>query len=320
LQATRWARIDQLADAVEGIPDGATLMVGGFMAVGSPRRLIDELVRQGKKDLTLIVNDTARPGVGVFQLVLGLARLGTLANFVSHTVVVGFTAGAAVLIAASQVKNFFGVSIPRGVATHEVLLALGRQIGDINPYITAVALATMLASAVVRHWVPRLPHLIAAMLTGSVTAAALNQAFGGAERTGIATIGALKVGLPPLSLPDFAPATIEKLVPIAIALGLLGLTDAVSIARAVAPRSGQRIDGNQEFIGQGLSNLAGAFFSGYASSGSFNLSGLNYAAGAKTPLAAMFSALFLLVIVLFLAPLAKYLPIAAMAGILFVVA
>lgn len=158
--------------------------------------------------------------VGVFQLVLGLARLGTF-NFVSHTVVVGFTAGAAVLIAASQVKNFFGVSIPRGVATHEVLLALGRQIGDINPYVTAVALTTMLASAVVRHWVPRLPHLIAAMLTGSVTAAALNQAFGGAERTGIATIGALQLGLPPLSLPDFAPATIEKLVPIAIALGLL---------------------------------------------------------------------------------------------------
>lgn len=236
--------------------------------------------------------------VGVFQLVLGLARLGTLANFVSHTVVVGFTAGAAVLIAASQVKNFFGVSIPRGVATHEVLLALGRQIGDINPYVTAVALTTMLASAVVRHWVPRLPHLIAAMLTGSVTAAALNQAFGGAERTGIATIGALQLGLPPLSLPDFAPATIEKLVPIAIALGLLALTEAVSIARAVALRSGQRIDGNQEFIGQGLSNLAGAFFSGYASSGSFNRSGLNYAAGAKTPLAAMFSALFLLVIVL----------------------
>lgn len=258
--------------------------------------------------------------VGVFQLVLGLARLGTLANFVSHTVVVGFTAGAAVLIAASQVKNFFGVSVPRGAATHEVLLALGQQIGDINPYVTAVALATMLASAVVRHWVPRLPHLIAAMLTGSVTAAALNHAFGGAERTGIATIGALQVGLPPLSLPDFAPATIEKLVPIAIALGLLALTEAVSIARAVALRSGQRIDGNQEFIGQGLTNLAGAFFSGYASSGSFNRSGLNYAAGAKTPLAAMFSALFLLVIVLFLAPLAKYLPIAAMAGILFVVA
>ena len=109
-------------------------------------------------------------------------------------------------------------------------------------------------------------------------------------------------------------------MPIAIAVALLALTEAVSIARAVALKSGQRIQGNQEFIGQGLSNLAGAFFSGYASSGSFNRSGLNYEAGARTPLAAVFSAVFLLLIVLFLAPLAAYLPIPAMAGILFVVA
>ena len=109
-------------------------------------------------------------------------------------------------------------------------------------------------------------------------------------------------------------------MPIAIAVALLALTEAVSIARAVALKSGQRIDGNQEFIGQGLSNLAGAFFSGYASSGSFNRSGLNLEAGARTPLAAVFSAVLLLVIVLFLAPLAAYLPMPAMAGILFLVA
>ena len=258
--------------------------------------------------------------VGVFELVLGLARLGTLANFVSHTVVVGFTAGAAVLIIASQVTNFFGVRIPRGAATHEVLLGLARQAGDINWFVTSVALVTVLASIAVRRWVPKLPHLIGAMVAGSVVALLLNQAFGGAQRTGIQTIGALDVGLPPLSLPDFSPATIEQLVPIAIAVALLALTEAVSIARAVALKSNQRIDGNQEFIGQGLSNIAGAFFSGYASSGSFNRSGLNFSAGAKTPLAAVLSAVFLLVIVLFLAPLAEYLPNAAMAGILFVVA
>jgi sulfate permease, SulP family len=101
---------------------------------------------------------------------------------------------------------------------------------------------------------------------------------------------------------------------------LLALTEAVSIARAMALKTGQHIDGNQEFIGQGLSNLAGAFFSGYASSGSFNRSGLNLASGARTPLAAVFSAAFLLLILLFLAPLAQYLPLAVMAGILFVVA
>ena len=133
-------------------------------------------------------------------------------------------------------------------------------------------------------------------------------------------MGALSIGLPPLSSPDFSVATLERLVPVALAVALLALTEALSIARAMAIRSGQRIDGNQEFIGQGLSNLVGSFFSGYASSGSFNRSGLNYAAGAQTPLSTVFSAVALLLIMLFLAPLARYLPTAAMAGILFVVA
>ena len=257
--------------------------------------------------------------IGVFQLLLGALRLGTLVNFVSHTVVVGFTAGAAVLIALSQVKNFFGIPIPRGASAHQVLLGLVRQLDAINPYVTAVALATVLAGIAFKRWWPKVPHMIAAMVAGSLLSLLLDQVFG-RSRTGIETIGALHIGLPPLSMPDFDATTIEQLVPIAIAVGLLALTEAVSIARAVALKSGQRIDGNQEFIGQGLSNLAGAFFSGYASSGSFNRSGLNYSAGAKTPLAAVLSALFLLVIVLFLAPLAQYLPIAAMAGILFVVA
>lgn len=257
--------------------------------------------------------------VGIFQLALGALRMGTLVNFVSHTVVVGFTAGAAVLIAASQVKNFFGIPVPRGSSVWQVLTAMVQHAESINPYVTAVAVATVLCSVVVKRWWPRMPYMIAAMVAGGVAAALLNAVFG-AERTGIASIGALAVGLPPLSMPDLSLATVEKLVPIAVAVALLALTEAVSIARAVALKSGQRIDGNQEFIGQGLSNLAGAFFSGYASSGSFNRSGLNHAAGARTPLAAALSAVFLLLILLFLAPMAKYLPIPAMAGILFVVA
>lgn len=257
--------------------------------------------------------------VGAIQLTLGLFRLGTLVNFVSHTVVVGFTAGAAVLIALSQVKNFFGLPIPRGAAAHEVLWGLASQLERINPFVTGVAVATVLASVATKRWLPRVPHMIAAMLAGSGVALVLNRMVGEAH-TGIASIGALSVGLPPLSLPDFSPSRIEQLLPIAVAVALLALTEAVSIARAIAVKAEQRIDGNQEFIGQGLSNLLGSFFSGYASSGSFNRSGLNYAAGARTPLAAVFSAVALLGLVMFLAPLAKYLPIPAMAGILFVVA
>ena len=257
--------------------------------------------------------------VGVFQLLLGGLRLGTLVNFVSHTVVVGFTAGAAVLIAISQVKNFFGIALPRGASVAAVLQGLAQQAQDINPFVTAVSLFTVVCCVAARRWWPRVPHMIVGMVSGSVLAYALNQTWG-LERTGVGSIGALRIGFPPLSSPDFDWQTIATLAPIAVAVALLALTEAVSIARSMALHTGQRIDGNQEFIGQGLSNIVGAFFSGYASSGSFNRSGLNVQAGAQTPLAAVLSAVFLLFIMLFLAPLAQYLPVAAMAGILFVVA
>ena len=101
---------------------------------------------------------------------------------------------------------------------------------------------------------------------------------------------------------------------------ILALTEAVSIARAIAAKTGQRIDGNQEFIGQGLSNIAGSFFSGYASSGSFNRSGANFEAGARTPLAAVGSALILIFLLLVIGPLSNHLPLAVMGAILFMVA
>ncbi|MDD3528403.1 MAG: sulfate permease [Gallionellaceae bacterium] len=257
--------------------------------------------------------------VGLYQLILGLARLGTLVNFISHTVVIGFTAGAAVLIAASQIKNFFGLNIPRGLPFYEILHQFWLQIGAINPYVTAVGALTLVAGLLARRYIPRFPYMIAAMIVGSLVAAALN-ALLSQNVTGIRTVGALASGLPPLSLPDFSLSAISQVAMPALVITMLALTEAASISRAIATRSEQRIDGNQEFVGQGLSNLIGSFFSAYASSGSFNRSGVNYEAGARTPLATVFASGFLIVILLLVAPLAAYLPNAAMAGILFLVA
>ena len=257
--------------------------------------------------------------MGVVKLALGWLRLGTLMNFVSHTVVVGFTAGAAVLIAASQLKNFFGISMPRGADFVHVLWHFAGHLADVNPWVTAVAAFTLAASLLARRWLKRFPHMVVALVAGSLLALLLNQLLG-SERTGIATLGALPRGLPPLSAPDLSRGTLRQLLPIAIAVAMLSLTEAMSIARALALKTEQRIDANQEFIGQGLSNIAGSFFSGYPSSGSFNRSGLNLEAGARTPLAAVFSALLLIVILQLVAPLAAYLPTAAMAGVLFLVA
>ncbi|MFO7593015.1 MAG: SulP family inorganic anion transporter [Pseudomonadota bacterium] len=252
---------------------------------------------------------------GLFQLALGLARMGTLVNFVSHTVVVGFTAGAAILIATSQMKHFFGVEIPRGESFAHTLLELGQKVPDANLYVVAVALTTLISAIVFKKLLPRWPNMLLAMIVGAVLALVL-----GAEEHGIALVGELPGQLPPLSSPDFSLTTLKELAPGAFAVALLGLVEAVSIARSVASKSHQRIDGNQEFIGQGLANMFGSFFSSYASSGSFTRTGVNYTAGARTPMAAITAAISLALILLLIAPLTAYLPIPAMAGILLLVA
>lgn len=253
--------------------------------------------------------------VGAIQLFMGVARLGTLVNFISHSVVVGFTAGAAVLIAASQLKNFFGVTLPRGVGPVETVHSLLLHANDINVYAATVGVGTLLAGILLKRYFPRFPYMIGALLFGSLVSVVLN-----APAHGIATVGALPSQLPPLSMPSFNLETFRELAPTALAVTLFALTEAVSIARSIAIRAGQHIDGNQEFIGQGLSNIVGGFFSGYVATGSFNRSGLNYEAGAKTPLAAIMAGGFLMGIVLLVAPLAAYLPNAAMAGVLLLVA
>ncbi len=256
---------------------------------------------------------------GLFQLILGLARMGVLVNFISHTVVIGFTAGAALLIGASQVKNFFGISIVRGAPFHVVIEQLVLQIGNINPYVTVIGVITLATGILAKRFIPKLPYMIVAMVVGSVVAYLVNLEIG-AETTLIKTVGALPSHLPPFVIPDFSYATIHKVLFPAVVVTMLALTEAVSISRAIAVKSEQRIDGNQEFIGQGLSNLVGCFFSSYASCGSFNRSGVNYTAGAQTPLATVYASIFLVLVLLLVAPLASYLPTAAMAGILFLVA
>ncbi|HFC92537.1 MAG TPA: SulP family inorganic anion transporter, partial [Leucothrix mucor] len=251
---------------------------------------------------------------GVYQLAFGLARLGALVNFVSHTVVIGFTAGAAVLIITSQIKHVTGIFVSKGESFLHTWADLYHGIGQFNFYLLVIALVTLLAAILTKKLFPRAPNLLIGMVVGSVVASFLK------DYTDIKLLGEIPAQLPPLSMPDFSFATIKKLVPEAFAVALLGLIEAVSISRAVATKSDQRIDSNQEFVGQGLSNMVGSFFSSYAGSGSFTRSGVNYEAGAKTPLSAIFAAFFLVIIVLLIAPLTAYLPIAAMGGIILLVA
>lgn len=252
---------------------------------------------------------------GAIQLVLGLVRLGALVNFISHTVVIGFTAGAAVLIATSQLRHFFGLELPAGQAFLTTVTAFTQALPEANPYVVAVGLVTLASAVLLRRLRPRWPYMLLAMGMGSLFC----WGIGGADR-GVAMVGAMPAQLPPPSLPLFSLDVIRELAPGALAVAIIALIEAVSIARAVAMRSNQRIDGNQEFVGQGLSNVVGSFFSCYAGSGSFTRSGANYDAGARTPLAAVFAAVILAGILLLVPGVTVYLPMPAMAGIVLLIA
>jgi len=324
--------------AIAGMPPEYGLYAGMVPAViaalwGSSWHLVSGPTTAASIVLFSAISNFAEPGsveyvrlvltltfmVGIIQLVMGVVRLGTLVNFISHSVVIGFTAGAAILIAVNQLKHFFGLDIPRGAHFYEVIHLWFAHIDQTNLYITAIGAVTLITGILSRKLLPKIPYMIVAMLVGSVLSIILNSIFG-QDVTKIVTVGALPSSLPPLSSPTFDFSMIKSLAPAALAATMFALVEAVSIARSIAIKSGQHIDGNQEFIGQGLSNIAGSFFSGYVATGSFNRSGLNYEAGAKTPLAAVLAGGLLVIIVLMVAPYASYLPNAAMAAILFLVA
>ncbi|MGV6801492.1 MAG: SulP family inorganic anion transporter [bacterium] len=252
---------------------------------------------------------------GCYQLLFGLLRLGQIINFVSHNVVVGFTTGAAILIGASQIQHVLGIDIGHADNLFEKFKLIYEHASSTNVYALAIAAVTLATSIIVKSINSKLPHLLIAMVVGSLTCIALNGTAHGVEM-----VPSIPSHLPPVSIPHFSFDIMSDLAPEALAIALLGLIEAVSIARAVAAQSQQKINGDQEFIGQGLSNIVGSFFSSYAGSGSFTRSGVNYEAGAKTPMSAIFAAFILMAIVLLAAPLATYLPVPAMGAVILVVA
>ena len=255
--------------------------------------------------------------VGVLQLAVGLTPVAQLVDRVPHGVIVGFTAGAAILIINSQVRVLLGLDWPRGLTVFETASRLAQDIGHAHPATMAVAVITLVACVLAKPWNRRVPYMLVGIVSGGFAAAGLVATGLG---DGLAFTDALSSALPPLSAPDLSPATLQALAMPALVMTLLALAEAVSIARAMAQRAGQPLDGPREVRGQALANLAGSLFSSYPASGSFNRSGVNVEAGAVTPLSAISAALLLVLIVALVSPLARWLPLAAVAGVLLMVA
>jgi sulfate permease, SulP family len=258
--------------------------------------------------------------VGVMQWLIGALRLGGLANFISPSALRGFMSGAAALIAVHSMTDLLGLPAPPTHGTGALFMHLAEQAGALRAAAVMVGAATFAVVLVVRRTLPRWPHLLVGLAAGTALAALLNSAQPWPRWGAVAVVGSIPTIWPRFHWPAVDFLSLPDLLSIAFALTIVALGQSISIAKAVAARSGQAIDANREFRGQGLSNIVGGFFSSYVSCGSLNRSLPNFEAGARTPLAAVFASLWLLLLLAFTAPLLALIPLPAIAALLLVVA
>lgn len=253
---------------------------------------------------------------GVIKLFMGIAKMGKLVNFVSYSVIIGFAAGAGVLIAFKQLKYVFGLQVPRGSSVYEIIVYFINNFENTNWHVFLIAVSTLIMAIIIRKFVKRISRLymLIAMIFGSLLTFWL-----GGNLIGVETIGAISSELPSFKIPDFSFENIKMLSSGAIILAMLGLVEAVAISKSIALQTNQKLNSNQEFVSQGLANVIASFFSGYLSSGSFTRSSVNYQVGAKTPLSAIVSGVGLLIGILFFAKYSVFLPKAVMGGVIVLV-
>ena len=253
---------------------------------------------------------------GAFKLIMGIARMGKLASFVSNSVIIGFSAGAGVLIAFKQLKHIFGINIPQGSSFYHIIEYIITHISETNWYAFSVAMVTLVVALTIRKVkkVSRL-YMLVSMVIGSFFALWLSNRYA----VEVNTVGTIPSNLPPFRVPDFNLVNIRTLTSGAIILATLGLVEAAAISRSIALHTHQKLDTNQEFVSQGISNVVSSFFSCYTSSGSFTRSSINYQANAKTPMSAIISGVGLMIVVLLFAKYAAFLPKPAMGGIILLV-
>ena len=253
--------------------------------------------------------------VGVFQLALGLLRMGVLVDFLSHPVVIGFTNAAALIIATSQLPKLLGVTAVQSAHHYEtvwnVVMAASQQVHWPTILMSAGALTLM-------YGLPRLSKKVGsiAILAAAVVTTLVSWAIGFQEHFHGAVVGSIPQGLPAFSWPTFDMMHLLDLAGVAIAISLIGFMEAYSVAKTISAQTRQPVDANQELLGQGLSNITASLFQGYAVSGSFSRSAVNRAAGAVTGFSAIITGTMVALTLLFLTPLLYHMPQALLASVI----
>ena len=265
---------------------------------------------------------------GVFLLAMGIFRLGFMANFLSHPVISGFITASGIIIAASQLKNIFGIEA-HGHNLVQILSSMSGYLGEINWITATIGILT----AAFLFWVRKgllpllrglgLPKRTAEIIakTGPVAAIVATTLLVWAfdlKSAGVKIVGAVPQGLPPLTVPGFSLELWTSLLSSAVLISVIGFVESISVAQTLAAKKRQRIDPDQELIGLGAANIGAAFTSGFPVTGGFSRSVVNYDAGADTPAAGAYTAVGLMFASLFLTPLIFFLPKATLAATIIV--
>lgn len=250
--------------------------------------------------------------VGVFQLFLGLLKLGVLVNFLSHPVVIGFTNAAAIIIATSQISKLFGVTVEKAPHHYETVWRVIKAALDHTHMLTlTMGILSLAILILMKKYLPKLPNVLFAVVVTTLIAW-----FFDFKEMGGAVVGSIPDGLPGFSLPTTSWSDVSGLMGTAVAIGLIGFMEAISIAKAMAARTQQKLDPNQELVGQGLANLTSGLFQGYAVSGSFSRSAVNINAGAITGFSSIVTGIVVGITLLWLTPLLYHLPQATLAAVI----
>lgn len=251
--------------------------------------------------------------VGIFQLILGVLRLGVLVDFLSHPVVIGFTNAAAIIIATSQLSKIFGVVVEKGEHHYDTIWRVVVAASSETHLLTlAMGLLAIAIMALLKKFSPKMPSVLIAVVITT-----LLSYFIGYESQGGSVVGVVPAGITMPNVPtNLSWDVLVQLITTAVIISIIGFMEAISIAKAMAARTRQRLEPNQELIGQGLSNMVSGLFQGYAVSGSFSRSAVNINAGAVTGFSAVVTGLAVGATLLFLTPLLYHLPQATLAAVI----
>jgi len=247
---------------------------------------------------------------GLMLLLGARARLGAVADFFSKPVLVGYMTGAALILVASQLDKFLGVSLQKNDFVPRLVELCGK-LDKMNP-VTAVFGCSLLALLLgLRRFAPKIPSALVVCVVAGIASVSL-----GLEQRGVAVVGLLPAGLPAFTLPQFDWRDLQSLLPAAIGIALLSYTEVILLGRAFGAKNGYEVNANQELVALGASDLLTGFFQGFAGTGSQARTAVNDAVGGKTQVASLVAAAMLALFLLFLTPVVAHLPIVALAAIL----